>query len=177
MANIEEKVETLLSKIITDLGYELYDVIYEKEAQDYYLRIFIDSPKGIGLDDCEKVNNEITQLLDEVDYIKEQYFLEVSSTGVERTLRKEKHFMQNLGKEITINLFKPIEIKEDQIEKEIEENTKKIKKKKQKKMMTKQIEGILKTVNNEEIVVSIQEKEQTISKKDIANVKLKYHWE
>ena len=177
MANIEEKVETLLSKIITDLGYELYDVTYEKEAQDYYLRIFIDSPKGIGLDDCEKVNNEITQLLDEVDYIKEQYFLEVSSTGVERTLRKEKHFMQNLGKEITINLFKPIEIKEDQIEKEIEENTKKIKKKKQKKMMTKQIEGILKTVNNEEIVVSIQEKEQTISKKDIANVKLKYHWE
>ena len=173
MANIEEKVEALLSKTITDLGYELYDVIYEKEAQDYYLRIFIDSPKGIGLDDCEKVNNEITGLLDEADYIKEQYFLEVSSTGVERALRKDKHFTQNLGKEITINLFKPIQLQEKQEKEEIEKG----KKKKNKKASIKQLDGILESANSEEIVINIEEKQLTISKKDIANVKLKYHWE
>ena len=58
----------------------MYDVEYVKEGKDYFLRIYIDSPKGISLDDCEKVNNEITDVLDEADYIKEQYFLEVSST-------------------------------------------------------------------------------------------------
>ena len=173
MANIEEKVETLLSKTITDLGYELYDVVYEKEAQDYYLRIFIDSPKGIGLDDCEKVNNEITGLLDEAEYIKEQYFLEVSSTGVERALRKDKHFAQNLGKEITINLFKPIRLQEKKEKEEIEKG----KKKKNKKASIKQLDGILESANSEEIVINIEEKQLTISKKDIANVKLKYHWE
>lgn len=173
MANIEEKVETLLSKTITDLGYELYDVIYEKEAQDYYLRIFIDSPRGIGLDDCEKVNNEITELLDKADYIKEQYFLEVSSTGVERVLRKDKHFQENLGKEITVNLFKPISLQEQPKE----ENTEKGKKKKAKDAKAKQIEGILKKADDKEIVIRMQEKELTISKKEIANVKLKYHWE
>ena len=165
MANIEEKVEALLSKTITDLGYELYDFIYEKQAQDYYLRIFIDSPKGIGLDDCEKVNNEITGLLDEADYIKEQYFLEVSSTGVERALRKDKHFTQNLGKEITINLFKPIQLQEKQ------EEIEKGKKKKNKKASIKQLDGILESANSEEIVMNIEEKQLTICKIDRAIVK------
>ena len=79
MANIEEKVETLLKPVIEDLGYELYDVEYSKEGKNYFLRIFIDKPSGIDLNDCEKVSNNINDKLDEVDYIKEQYFLEVSS--------------------------------------------------------------------------------------------------
>ena len=79
LANIEEKVENLVSKTINDLGYELYDVEYVKEGKDYFLRIYIDSKKGIDLNDCEKVSNMITELLDKEDYIKEQYFLEVSS--------------------------------------------------------------------------------------------------
>ena len=88
MANIEEKIENLLKPKIENIGYELYDVEYVKEGKNFFLRIFIDSPKGIDLNDCEKVNNEITDLLDEKDYIKEQYFLEVSSPGIERVLRK-----------------------------------------------------------------------------------------
>ena len=90
--NIETKVENLLKPIIENLGYELYDVLYVKEGKDYYLRVVIDSSKGIDLDDCEKVNNAINDILDEADYIKEQYFLEVSSPGLERLLRKDKHF-------------------------------------------------------------------------------------
>ena len=88
MTNIESKVENIVIPIIEKLGYELYDVEYVKEGKDYYLRIFIDSKNGISLDDCEKVNNEITDLLDEVDYIKEQYFLEVSSTRGRKSIKK-----------------------------------------------------------------------------------------
>ena len=61
-----------------------------KESKDYYLRIVIDKPEGIDINDCETVNNAINDILDEADYIKEQYFLEVSPPGVERILRKEK---------------------------------------------------------------------------------------
>ena len=106
MASIEEKVTNLLEPIIEKIGYELYDVEYAKEGKNYFLRIFIDNEKGIDLNDCEKVNNEITDILDEENYIKEQYFLEVSSPGIERILRKNKHLEKNIGKEINIKLFK-----------------------------------------------------------------------
>ena len=106
MASIEEKVEKLLEPIIEKEGYELYDVEYAKEGQNYYLRIFIDSPKGIDLNDCEKVSNEINELLDQADYIKEQYFLEVSSPGVERILRKDSHLAENIGKQVEAKLYK-----------------------------------------------------------------------
>ena len=103
---IEEKVEKLVEPIINNLGYELYDVEYSKEGKNYYLRIYIDKDSGIDLNDCEKVNNAINETLDEADYIKEQYFLEVSSTGIEKVLKKDKHFQKNIGKEISVNLFK-----------------------------------------------------------------------
>lgn len=106
MAKIEEKVEELLKDKIENIGYSLYDVEYAKEGQNYYLRIFIDSPKGIDLNDCEKVSNEINEILDQADYIKEQYFLEVSSPGVERILRKDSHLAQNLGKQVEVRLYK-----------------------------------------------------------------------
>ena len=106
MAKIEERVEELLKDKIENVGYSLYDVEYSKEGQNYYLRIFIDSPKGIDLNDCEKVSNEINELLDQADYIKEQYFLEVSSPGVERILRKDSHLAQNIGKQVEAKLYK-----------------------------------------------------------------------
>ncbi len=110
LANIEEKIENRVSPIIEDLGYKLYDVQYAKEGKDYFLRIFIEKENGeIDLNDCETVNNAITDILDEDDYIKEQYFLEVSSTGVEKLIRKEKHMQENLNEIVTINLFKPID--------------------------------------------------------------------
>ena len=106
MAKIEEKVEEPLKDKIESIGYSLYDVEYAKEGQNYYLRIFIDSPKGIDLNDCEKVSNEINELLDQADYIKEQYFLEVSSPGVERILRKDSHLAENIGKQVEAKLYK-----------------------------------------------------------------------
>ena len=103
MASIEERVESLLKEKIEAI---LYDVEYSKEGKNYFLRIFIDKTGGIDLNDCEKVNNEIDEILDEADYIKEQYFLEVSSPGIERIIRKEKHLKKYIGHEINIKLKK-----------------------------------------------------------------------
>ena len=102
MANIEEKIENLVKDKIESLGYNIYDVQYVKEGQEYYLRIFIEKENGsIDLNDCEKVNDAINDLLDSADYIKDQYFLEVSSTGLEKILRKDKHLQDNIGNQNT----------------------------------------------------------------------------
>ena len=147
MANIEEKIESLTSKTINDLGYELYDVQYVKEGKDYFLRIYIDSEKGIDLDDCEKVSNAITELLDKEDYIKEQYFLEVSSPGIERVLRKDWQLNKYLGEEVEIRLFKKDEYG-------------------QKEYIAKLIE-----VTEEYLKIQNEEKELKIDRKNISLVK------
>ena len=150
-SNIETKVEQLLEKIIVNLGYDLYDVRYEKEAKDYYLRIIIDKPEGIDINDCETVNNAINDILDEADYIKDQYFLEVSSPGLERILRKEKHFLSQIGKEVSVKLFKPIN--------------------KQKELI-----GILEEYNNTELTIKVDDETIKINLKDIALVKTIFNW-
>ena len=106
MAKIEEKVETLVKEKIEKIGYELYDVLFVKEGPNKILRIVIDSPKGISLEDCEKVNNEIKETIDEADLIEEQYFLEISSPGIERLLRKDWQLKKFKGHEVNIKLFK-----------------------------------------------------------------------
>lgn len=106
MSKIEEKVEDLVKEKVEKLGYELYDVLYLKEGKDQILRIVIDNDKGISLDDCEKVNDEIKDIIDEEDLIKEQYLLEISSPGIERLLRKDWQFKKFMGEEVDIKLFK-----------------------------------------------------------------------
>ena len=106
MAKIEEKVETLVKEKIEKIGYELYDVLFVKEGPNKILRIVIDSPKGISLDDCEKVNNEIKEIIDEANPIEEQYFLEISSPGIERLLRKDWQLKKFKGTDVNIKLFK-----------------------------------------------------------------------
>ena len=106
--NIESKVSSLIEPIIENIGYSLYDLLYVKEGKDFYLRVVIDKTEGIDINDCEKVNDAINDILDEADYIKDQYFLEVSSPGVERVLRKDKHFEAQIGNEIYLKLFKSV---------------------------------------------------------------------
>ena len=152
MASIEEKVTKLVEPIIENLGYELYDVEYAKEGKNYFLRIFIDHEKGIDLNDCEKVNDSITDILDKENYIKEQYFLEISSPGIERVLRKDKHLEKNIGEEVTIKLFKK------------DENGK------------KEYLGKLKDFNQEKIVIEQEEKDINIERKNISQIKTVYNW-
>ena len=149
---IEEKVESLVKDKIEKIGYELYDVIYTKEGSNKILRIVIDSEKGISLDDCEKVNNEIKETIDEANPIEEQYFLEISSPGIERVLRKDKHLEKNIGEEVTIKLFKK------------DENGK------------KEYLGKLKDFNQEKIVIEQEEKDINIERKNISQIKTVYNW-
>lgn len=150
MANIEEKVEKLIKKKIEDIGYELYDVLYLKEGKNYILRIVIDNEKGISLEDCEKVNNEITDILDEADYIKDQYFLEVSSPGIERLLRKDWQLNKYIGSKVEVNLFKK------------DENG------------FKEYAGILKQVDEDCLTIEQDKKDYKILRKDISQVKTIY---
>ena len=152
MANIEEKTECLIEPIITSLGYSLYDVLYEKEAKDYYLRVFIDSDKGIDLSDCEKVNDAITDKLDEADYIKDAYFLEVSSCGLERILRKDKHLQEQIGNKIEVKLFKAID-------------------------KQKSHQGILKNFDKDKLILNVDNAEIKIERKNISQIKTVYNWE
>lgn len=92
MASIENRVETLIKERIENLGYDLYDVEYAKEAKNYFLRIYIDSENGISLEDCEKVSNEINEPLDKSNIITEAYFLEVSSTRSRKNIKKRQTF-------------------------------------------------------------------------------------
>lgn len=106
MAKIEENVEAIVKDKIESLGYELYDVLFFKEGPNKILRIVIDNEKGISLDDCEKVNNEVKDLIDEADLIKEQYYLEISSPGIERLLRKDWQLKKFKGELVEVKLFK-----------------------------------------------------------------------
>lgn len=147
MANIEERVEKLIKNKVDSVGYELYDVLYFKEGKNYILRIVIDNEKGISLEDCEKVNNEITDLLDEADYIKDQYFLEVSSPGIERVLRKDWQLRKYIDNKVQLNLFKK------------DENG------------FKEYTGILKKVENDYLIVEQEEIEYKIQRKNISLAK------
>ena len=106
MAKIEENIESLVKEKIEKLGYELYDVLFLKEGPNKILRIVIDNEHGISLDDCEKVNNEVKDLIDEADFIKEQYFLEISSPGIERILRKDWQLKKFKGELVEVKLLK-----------------------------------------------------------------------
>ena len=109
--SIAERVEALVSPCITELGYRIWDVEYVKEGAEWYLRITLDSDDGIDIDDCEKVSRAINPIIDEADPIEDFYYLEVSSPGLERVLRKQEHFEASIGCEIEIRLFAPDENK------------------------------------------------------------------
>ena len=152
MEKLEQKIENLVKKNIEELGYSIYDIQYVKEGKDYFLRILIEKENGsIDLNDCEKVNNSIVDILDEADLIKEQYFLEISSTGVERIIRNDNHLKKHLNDIISIKLFKPLDGKKEYI-------------------------GKLLSFNENEIKIEVENAEILIDRKDISLMKKYYEW-
>ena len=89
------------------------DVEYVKEAGTWYLRAYIDKEGGITVDDCEVINRELGDWLDQEDFIEDSYILEVSSPGLGRPLKKEKDFARSIGKEVDIKLYKAVEKQKD----------------------------------------------------------------
>ena len=105
----EKRTEELILPLLEKRSFELYDIEYVKEGSDYYLRVYIDKPGGITIDDCVDVSREMNEILDREDYIKDPYTFEVSSPGLSRPLKKPKDYEYALGKAVEVHTFKPVD--------------------------------------------------------------------
>ena len=104
--DIENKTEELVLPFCEDYGFELVDIDFVKEGSDHYLRIYIDKPGGITIDDCETLSRAFNEILDRHEYIEIPYIFEVSSPGLTRQLKKEKDYYRNTGKTVDVRLYK-----------------------------------------------------------------------
>ena len=148
----EAKTEALLQPMVDERGFELVDVEYVKEGSNWYLRAFIDKPGVISIDDIEPISRELSEKLDQEDFISDAYILEVSSPGLGRPLKKDKDFVRSIGEEIEIHLYRAIN--------------------KQKEFV-----GILKEFNKEEntFTVELEDGEETVfNRADVALVRLTF---
>lgn len=102
-------VTEIARPIVEQIGCELWDVEYLSEGGQWYLRIYIDKEGGISIDDCETVSRAIDPILDEKDFIATSYIFEVSSAGLERTLKLPAHFQRFLGENVEVKLYKSLE--------------------------------------------------------------------
>lgn len=144
----EAQTEQLVTPILEKYGFELYDVEYVKEGGNNYLRVYIDKPGGIAVNDCETVAREMNPILDEKDFIPDSYVFEVSSPGLGRALKKDKHLLKSIGEEVEIRTFRPINHE-------------------------KQFEGMLKSFDDKELTIALNdEQELTFARTDIALIRL-----
>ena len=109
---IVEKVAELARPVAEACGVELVDVEYVRE-RDWYLRVYIDKEGGIDIDDCSAVSSELEKALDAGDFIKEKYYLEVSSPGIDRPLKKDKDFTDHYGQKVDVVFYAPYEGKKN----------------------------------------------------------------
>jgi len=109
MSKITEEVEKLVSPIVNDLELELVDIEFVKEGRDWFLRVYVDTPEGnIDIEQCALVSERLSEELDRTDPIPQNYFLEVSSPGAERPLKKEEDFQKAVGQYVFIKTYEPI---------------------------------------------------------------------
>ncbi|MEW5953532.1 MAG: ribosome maturation factor RimP [Bacillota bacterium] len=95
--------------LVEECGLELVDVEYVREGGRWYLRVYIDKPGGVNVDDCELVSRRLDSVLDTTDFIPNPYTLEVSSPGIERPLKKPSDFQRYTGKRVSLTTFVPVE--------------------------------------------------------------------
>lgn len=143
---INEFVEAITLPIVEKHGFELVDVEFIKEGTNWYLRVYIDKPEGIDLDDCQTISHEISKQLDEQDPIEQAYFLEVCSPGLDRALKKDKEFVKYAGEEVEVKLFSPIDGQ-------------------------KAFEGELVGLENDKIVIIIKKEKLSFDRDKVASVK------
>ncbi len=105
MSKISDVVTKIAQPIVAENGCELWDVEYVREAGQWYLRVYIDKPEGICIDDCEKISRALDPVLDEKDPIVDSYIFEVSSAGLERSLKKPEHFARFIGETVEVKLY------------------------------------------------------------------------
>ena len=143
----EQKTEQLLLPIMEEHQFELVDVEFVKEAGNWFLRAYIDKPEGVSIIDCENVSRAFSDKLDEEDFISDAYILEVSSPGLGRALKKDRHLEKSLGEEVEVRTYKPID-------------------------KQKEFTGILKSYDKDTITIQTEEKDLVFAKSDIAIIRL-----
>ena len=141
----ESRTEELLAPIAEVNQVEIYDVEYVKEGSDYYLRAY--KPEGVNILDCENVSRALSEALDKADFIPDAYILEVSSPGLGRTLKKDKHLQKSIGEEVEIKLFKPID-------------------------KCKEFSGILESFDADTVTITEEGTPRTFARADIALIRL-----
>ena len=109
MSKLTETVAQLAQPIVDDLGLEILDIEYVKEGKDWFLRVFIDKDTGVDIEECGIVSERLSERLDELDPIPHNYYLEVSSPGAERPLKKAKDYEKAVGKNVHIKTYEPID--------------------------------------------------------------------
>ncbi|MCR5355159.1 MAG: ribosome maturation factor RimP [Lachnospiraceae bacterium] len=148
-SDYENKTEELILPILDRMGFELVDVEYVKEGQDFYLRAYIDKPGGITINDCVDVSREMNELLDQYDYISDPYIFEVSSPGLGRPLKKDKDLDRSIGKDVDIHTYKAIDKQKD-------------------------FTGTLKSYDKDSIVIEIEGNDLTFNRSDISLIRLAF---
>lgn len=143
----ERKTEELLAPVAEANGVSVYDVEYVKEGGDYYLRAYIDKPGGVNIQDCENVSRALSDSLDREDFIPDAYILEVSSPGLGRALKKDRHLRASIGEEVEIKLYKPVD-------------------------KCREFAGILDSFDNDVLALKTAEGTRTFERSDIALVRL-----
>ena len=148
VAKVTELTAELAGPIAAGNGCTLWDVEYVKEAGTWYLRAYIDKEGGIAVDDCEVISRILSDWLDQTDFIEDSYILEVSSPGLGRTLKKEKHLSKSIGMEVELKTFKPVNGSKD-------------------------FEGVLKAFDNDTLTLTVEDDQDLVfQRKDIAVIKL-----
>ncbi|MCQ2542991.1 MAG: ribosome maturation factor RimP [Lachnospiraceae bacterium] len=145
--NYEVMTRDLILPILEENNVELYDIDFEKEGSDWYLRVYIDKEGGVDIDDCVNVSRAFNKILDEKDYIEEVYIFEVSSPGLGRQLKKDVHFEKSIGESVDLKTYKPID-------------------------KCKEFTGILKSFDANSITLSINDEDKVFIRKEVASVKL-----
>ena len=109
MAKVTDAVYALALPIVEGAGCTLWDVEYVKEAGEWFLRVYIDREGGVDIDCCEAVSRPLSDALDDADPIQGSYTFEVSSAGLDRTLKKPAHFAQCIGRQVDVKLYRPVD--------------------------------------------------------------------
>ena len=129
-------------------GQEIHELAIEYvQERDWYLRIFIDKPGGVGIDDCEQLSRSVEPILDELDFLKQAYYLEVSSPGLDRVLRREKDFVRYAGRLVDLKFFKP-------------------------QAGAKQLTATLQGLRDGQVCVMVNGKDQSYPQEEVAQVRL-----
>ncbi len=150
-SKLEKLVYDLALPIVEGEGYSIYDVKYVKEGPHWFMRLFINRDTGVNVDDCETISRALSVVLDEKDCIPANYFLEVSSPGIERLLCQDEHFDNAVGEKIKVKLYKDIN-------------------------GTKEIEGELVTAEQGKITVMVNSDSVEIEKKNIAKANIMFEF-